>query len=222
MKANGLHGPIAAPRTMLRETVGKHLEKWPRIYDALRSGLGRARLWRTELRERYAVRFVVLLYPVVIEGRFYKGVLWIMGNVAHVTRKHHDIRDYFWLISTASGSAQWAKGSEEDIHGLTLNDYADDYRAALPDGRCMVIRNVDFLDENDFYPMEVEKKYDLFSIPLCGKSNATSCSCLRCTTSKNVIGRTSKPRPFSGPARLVCKTRGYTRNRSIDWPIRSS
>jgi hypothetical protein len=97
-----------------------------------------------------------------MDGRFYKGVLWIMGNASHVTREFSDITEYFWLISTSSGSAQWAKGRDEDIHGLTLSAYEHDYETAVPEGRSMVIRNADFIDENDFYPIELEKKYDLF------------------------------------------------------------
>jgi hypothetical protein len=97
-----------------------------------------------------------------MDGRFYKGVLWIMGNTSYVTAQFSDIKDYFWLISTSSGSAQWARGRDEDIHGLTLNAHLEDFQAAVPNGHCMVIRNADFIDEDDFFPIEIGKKYDLF------------------------------------------------------------
>jgi glycosyltransferase involved in cell wall biosynthesis len=85
-----------------------------------------------------------------------------MGNASHVAKKFPDIKRYFWLISTASGKAEWAKGQIEDIHGLTLNTYASNYQIRSPAGRCMVIRNADFLDEKDFYPVDVDEQYDLF------------------------------------------------------------
>ena len=149
-------------RTALKEKTGRRLERYPRLYDPIQLGYRRARAWRNTIRERYAVRFVVLLYPVVLNGRFYKGVLWVMGNASHVAKKWPDIKDYFWVISTASGSAEWAKGQDEDIHGLTLDDYVSDYQLKFPTGRCMVIRNADFIDEKDFYPIKMEKQYDLF------------------------------------------------------------
>jgi hypothetical protein len=45
--------------------------------------------------EQYQLRFVILLYPLVMQDAFYKGVLWIMGNSDHVVRRFPDIRKYF-------------------------------------------------------------------------------------------------------------------------------
>jgi glycosyltransferase involved in cell wall biosynthesis len=118
-------------------------------------------------KERYQVRFVILLYPLVMQNVFYKGVLWIMGNADHVLRRFPDISRYFLIISTASGRGKWAAGSSDDVHGLTLSSYADAYRAERPTGRCLTIRNADFIAESDFYPIDVAKEYDvLFSSTL--------------------------------------------------------
>jgi glycosyltransferase involved in cell wall biosynthesis len=111
--------------------------------------------------EQYQLRFVILLYPLVMQNVFYKGVLWIMGNADHVVRRFPDIRRYFLIISTASSRRKWAVGSAEDVHGLTLASYAGDYRAEKPDGRCLVIRNADFIAETEFYPAAVAKEYDV-------------------------------------------------------------
>jgi hypothetical protein len=97
-----------------------------------------------------------------MQGRFYRGVLWVMGNTAHVVKRYPDIKKYFILISTASGKQGWAKGGDEDIHGLTQTIYGEDYQRSLPGRHNLVIRNADFIDENDFYEVAVQKQYDIF------------------------------------------------------------
>ena len=126
------------PRSLLalfKDTARKRLEDYPRIYDAVHSYERAWDVWRNRLRECYAVRFVILLYPVVIHGGLYKGVLWVMGNANHIVKEFPDIKNYFWLISTASGSDGWARGETEDIHGLTLDAHTEDYQARYPAGR---------------------------------------------------------------------------------------
>jgi glycosyltransferase involved in cell wall biosynthesis len=111
--------------------------------------------------EQYRVRFAILLYPIVMHSVFYKGVLWVMGNADHIVVRYPDVRKYFLLISTASSRRKWAAGSADDVHGLTRASYADDYRAERPAGRCLVIRNADFIDEKEFYPVDVSKEFDV-------------------------------------------------------------
>jgi hypothetical protein len=163
MEGKSLSAPT--PRNLpavFKDALSERLKVHPRIYDAIRSRQRGWHVWRSRLRERYEVRFVILLYPVVIHGRLYKGVLWVMGNANHIVQELQDIKNYFWLVSTSSGSQGWARGQTEDIHGLTTDAHTGDYRVRFPAGRCMAIRNADFIDEQDFYPIRVEKHYDLF------------------------------------------------------------
>jgi hypothetical protein len=164
MEPNGLAGStLSGLQAALRERARRQLKKYPRLHEAIRSVYYKdARAWRRQLIEGYPVRFVILLYPLVMQDRFYKGVLWIMGNASCVVKRYPDIKNYFFLISTASGSKQWATGRVEDIHGLTLDAPIDEYVREFPGSSCMVIRNADFLDEKDFYPLDVEKEYDIF------------------------------------------------------------
>jgi len=85
-----------------------------------------------------------------------------MGNSSYIVRRYPDIKKYFILISTATDSRKWAAGQDEDVHGLTLEAFRDDYKEKFPDRSSMVIRNADFIDEKDFYPVEVKKEYDVF------------------------------------------------------------
>jgi hypothetical protein len=128
-----------------------------------RSGVVRAlvRRPRTTLRIGYSTRFAVLLRPLVVQGRLVRGILWVMGSADWIKARFPDVQRYFVLISTAAGKRGWAVGRVEDIHGLTLDAHAADYRAQFPEGRCLLIRNADFIDEREFYPVETPKIYDV-------------------------------------------------------------
>jgi len=146
----------------LTESARRRLKKYPWLREAVVSAREGAIAWRKEIGQRYPIRFVILLYPLVMHDRFYKGVLWIMGNASYVAERYPDIKKYFLIISTSSGPKQWAMGRVEDIHGLTLESSIDDYVREFSRASCMVIRNADFLHEKDFYPLAVQKEYDIF------------------------------------------------------------
>ena len=114
------------------------------------------------LLERYYVKFVILLYPLVIENNFCRGLLWVMVNADCIVRRFPDIQKYFAIISTPAWARKWAPSCKEDIHGLTVETHIEEYRKEFPDRESLVIRNADFIDERDFYQVGVEKEYDIF------------------------------------------------------------
>jgi len=102
---------------------------------------------------------VILLDPLVINGNFYKGVVWICFPDV-LLQRYPDVKKYFIVIST-SASCSWSHTSVEDIHALTVGSDIEGFKDEFPDRDYILLHDTHFISEDDFYPVQAEKEYDL-------------------------------------------------------------
>lgn len=147
----------------LQLKIKHRLERYPAIYRPVKKIHQNIYNYKDNFsnKYKYIIGASVLLRPLVIKGKFYKGVLFVK-KADDLVAKFPDIKKYFILISTTGFDIKWAPSNKEDIHGLTLKSNTEEFRNKFPEKDYMVIRNSDFIDENDFYPIKTAKKYDVF------------------------------------------------------------
>jgi len=107
---------------------------------------------------------VILLYPLVMHGEFYKGVIWVWIRTPDLLnafmQKSPDIKKYFIVIST-TGYCSISSTFVEDIHALPAESYVEEYKKNFPSHDYVLLSDADFISEGDYYPVETEKSYDI-------------------------------------------------------------
>ena len=101
----------------------------------------------------------ILLHPLVMGGKFYKGIIWVCFPDILVKR-YPDVKKYFIIVSS-TGWYGWSPSSIEDLHAITVQSEAEGFKKMFPDREYIILRNSHFISEDDFYPLDVKKEYDI-------------------------------------------------------------
>ena len=104
----------------------------------------------------------ILLYPINIEGKFYKGLL-LVRKPANIVKNYPDIKQYFLIMSTTRWR-EFNRTAIEDIHCLAATFEEEKYRKLFPHGKCVVLNGADFCNKKTFHPLSLSKKYDIIFI----------------------------------------------------------
>ena len=104
----------------------------------------------------------ILLHPLIISGKFYKGVLWVWRPQV-LLEKHPGIKKYFIVISMTAWRG-WSHASCEDIHALATASEIEEFKKEFPNGTHTVLQDADFISEDEFHPIDAGKEYDIIFI----------------------------------------------------------
>lgn len=104
----------------------------------------------------------VLLFPLIMYGKFYKGVIWVCFP-DRLIRNYPDVKKYFIVISTSAWFG-WSHTSVEDIHALTVESDIGKFKKEFPNREYIVLHDGDFISEDDYYPIGTNKEYDVIFV----------------------------------------------------------
>jgi len=104
----------------------------------------------------------ILLHPLVMHGKLYKGVIWTYFPDV-LLQNYPDVKKYFIVISTAAWHS-WSHSSVEDIHALTVESDIEGFKKEFPNQDYIILHDADFISENDFCPVKTNKEYDLIFV----------------------------------------------------------